>query len=140
MQVYGYQRIDGHSEKLPHAQKNSHEEAHLSRVSSFASIRGNLMGIDDLLDRLADCRLDLADFHIRSLFVFGSCARGQAARGSDIDILVEFEEGAAIGLFRFLELRDTLSRMLGRPVDLVTRDALHPALADRILAEAILVA
>ncbi len=67
--------------------------------------------------------------------VFGSAARGEANAGSDIDILVEFE--TPVSIFKFLDLKDCLEGILGRPVDLVTRDALKPQLRDRILAEAV---
>jgi hypothetical protein len=41
---------------------------------------------------------------------------------------------------QFIELRDSLSRLLHAPVDLATPDALHPALRDSILREAVQVA
>lgn len=77
------------------------------------------------------------DYSVRSFRVFGSAARGEAEAGSDIDILVEFEPHARIGLFEFARLQRRLSELLGRPVDLVTPDALHTALRQRILSEAI---
>lgn len=78
----------------------------------------------------------LDKFSVRSLSVFGSVVRGEAGPGSDVDILVEFEPDADIGLFEFVELKDCLSDLLGAPVDLATPDALHPAMRDRILREA----
>ena len=74
-------------------------------------------------------------FGVASLSVFGSMARGEQTPESDVDILVEFER--PIGLLRFVELRLRLEALLGRPVDLVEPDALHPQLRDRILAEAV---
>jgi uncharacterized protein len=56
---------------------------------------------------------------------------------SDVDILVEFNR--LVGLFEFVRLKMLLEELLNRKVDLVTPDALHPALRDRILSEAILV-
>lgn len=86
-------------------------------------------------------RVDLIQkYGIKSLAVFGSMVRGEADRNSDIDLLVEFIPNTHIGLLRFLELRDELSDLLGRRVDLVTRDALHPALSRKILEEAVDVA
>ena len=78
----------------------------------------------------------LQKFFVRSVAVFGSVVRGDAGPDSDVDILVEFEPGAEIGLFEFVQLKNTLSDLLGTGVDLVTPDALHPALKDRILSEA----
>lgn len=71
---------------------------------------------------------------IRRLRVFGSFARGEETPESDIDLLVEFEHTP--GLFEFARLRRELSETLGRRVDLVTPDALHPLLRDAILREA----
>jgi len=79
----------------------------------------------------------LSAFNVRALFVFGSVARGEARPGSDVDILVEFERGAAIGLLGFARLQGALSRVLGCSVDLVTPGAIHPALRERILREAV---
>lgn len=77
------------------------------------------------------------DFSVRSFHLFGSIVRGQVSPTSDIDILVEFEPEARIGLFEFARLQKRLSEALGRPVDLVTPDALHRALRQQILSEAI---
>jgi predicted nucleotidyltransferase len=76
-------------------------------------------------------------FHVRSLYLFGSVVRGEATATSDVDILVEFEPHAHVGLFEFARLQRMLSGMLGCRVDISTAEALHPALKDRILKEAI---
>ena len=77
----------------------------------------------------------LQKFFVISVAVFGSVVRGDAGPESDVDILVEFEPGAEIGLFEFIQLKNALSNLLGIEVDLVTPDALHPALKYRILKE-----
>lgn len=91
----------------------------------------------EILDKLAAQRSELRRRGVRSLAVFGSVARGEAGEQSDVDLLVEFEPESRIGLFAFVDLRDYLSRLLGRPVDLVTREALHKRMRSRILQEAI---
>ena len=90
---------------------------------------------DDLIERLAASRSQWVSFGVSAIFVFGSAARNEAHEQSDVDLLVDFER--PIGLFEFLRLRRSLSDLIGRPVDLVTRAALKPQLRDRILAEAI---
>ena len=77
----------------------------------------------------------LARRHVRAIAVFGSVARDEAGDNSDIDLLVEFSK--VPGLLDFVALQRELSEKLGRKVDLVTRDALHPRLRDGILAEAV---
>ena len=78
--------------------------------------------------RLAELLPDLrAEYGVRSLSIFGSYARGEQTAGSDLDLLVEFEE--APGLLRFANLQYALEDRLGVPVDLFTR----PMLKARII-------
>jgi predicted nucleotidyltransferase/DNA-binding XRE family transcriptional regulator len=67
--------------------------------------------------------------------VFGSVARGEATATSDIDLLVDVDEG--IGLFDLLGLRRELSELLGIDVDVVPADTLKPRIRDRVLLEAV---
>ncbi len=77
------------------------------------------------------------EFSVRSFRLFGSITRGELGAESDIDILVEFEPDARIGLIEFVRLQRRLSDLLGRNVDLATPDALHKRMRQRILSEAI---
>jgi hypothetical protein len=52
---------------------------------------------------------------------------------SDLDVLVTFRETP--GLLQFVDLEDTLSDLLGVPVDLVVKDALKPRIGDRVRRE-----
>ncbi len=72
-------------------------------------------------------------YAIQTLALFGSYVRGEQKRGSDLDILVEFTK--VPGMFRFLELERDLSQLLGVPVDLVQKEALKPAIGERIMKE-----
>jgi len=94
------------------------------------------MNKQQIIDTIQANRGLLEEFSVKSLSVFGSVVRGEVRAGSDVDILVEFEPGARIGLFEFIRLKNTLTDLLGLPVDLATPDALHPALKDDILQEA----
>ena len=76
-----------------------------------------------------------SEYGVSSLALFGSVARGDARPDSDVDVLVEFRQ--PIGLLRFGALQAELEDLIGRRVDLVEPDALHPALRDGILAEAL---
>ena len=82
----------------------------------------------------------LQQFAVRQLRLFGSTLRGEAGDASDIDLLVDYDPAARVGLFAFVRLQRRLSELLGRRVDLATPDALHPALRDGILREAVRVA
>jgi uncharacterized protein len=81
-------------------------------------------------------RDDLRQRHVKSLALFGSVARDEAGPDSDVDLLVEFD-GSPVGLFAYVALERYLAALLGRPVDLVTRNGLKPRLRERILGEAI---
>ena len=74
-------------------------------------------------------------YSVKEIGIFGSFARGEAKEDSDIDILVEFEK--PIGLFKFLELEEYLSNLIGREVDLVSKKALKPHIGKHILEEVI---
>ena len=70
------------------------------------------------------------------LAVFGSLARGQATRDSDVDLLVQAPEGTST--FDFLRFRRLIEKVLGREVDLVSYGGLKPAVDDDIRREAVL--
>ncbi len=60
-------------------------------------------------------------YHIRRLAAFGSAARGELRPDSDIDLLVEFENGAAPSLGGMVEIQDTFVKLFGgREVDVAT--------------------
>jgi hypothetical protein len=88
-----------------------------------------------VLAKLEEHRADLSRLGVKSLALFGSAARGEARADSDIDLLVDFAH--PVGLFAFLELKGYLERLLARPVDLVTANALRPDFREAILREAI---
>ncbi|MBN1287478.1 MAG: nucleotidyltransferase family protein [Anaerolineae bacterium] len=85
----------------------------------------------------------IADFcrrhHIRKLALFGSVLRGDFTPESDVDVLVEFEPDAIVGLFKFIEIQDELSTLLGREVDLNTAGFLSRHFRQKVLemAEAV---
>jgi predicted nucleotidyltransferase len=73
---------------------------------------------------------------VRSLAVFGSRARGDAAEASDIDLLIEFEDGSGVSYLDLMAMRFELEEILGTRVDLVEKDALaNPIRRARILSE-----
>ena len=73
--------------------------------------------------------------HIRRLSLFGSVLREDFGPESDVDVLVEFEEGHVPGL-RFFALQRELSEILGRKVDLHTPGFLSPHFRSQVLQEA----
>lgn len=90
-------------------------------------------GIDIPQERIAEFS---RRSHIRRLALFGSILRGDFGPNSDIDVLVEFEPGQRVGLFRLTALELELSELLGRKVDLNTPGFLSPYFRDAVLREA----
>ena len=93
--------------------------------------------LEEVVSILRAHQIELAQRGVQDIAIFGSVARGTASSRSDIDILVEFNQ--SIGLFEFIRFKLLLEQWIGKKVDLVTPDALHPALRQSILDEAIYV-
>ncbi|MBM4056558.1 MAG: nucleotidyltransferase family protein [Planctomycetes bacterium] len=75
----------------------------------------------------------LRKYHVRRASLFGSVVRGEMTEESDIDLLVELPETAS--LLDLAGLKIDIEELLGRNVDVLTYDSLHPLLRDRILNE-----
>lgn len=89
-------------------------------------------GVEFPLDKIAGlCRR----YQVRELSVFGSAARGKLRPDSDIDLLVEFQPDAHIGLLDYAGLMNELSEVLGRKADLVSKQGLKPLIREDVLAE-----
>jgi predicted nucleotidyltransferase len=88
-------------------------------------------------------RKKLAEFcqrnHIRKLAFFGSVLRDDFSPQSDVDVLVEFEEGKTPG-FAFFGMQEELAKLFGREVDLHTfkgvQASRNPYLRESILESA----
>lgn len=94
--------------------------------------------VKKIYDILGQHKADLSrSYGVKAMGVFGSFARGDATKKSDVDILVEFVE--PIGLFKFVELEQKLSSLVGRKVDLVTKQALKPYIKNDVLKQTIYV-
>ena len=80
--------------------------------------------------------LRLAELHgCRNVRVFGSVATGDSSAGSDVDFLVDLDEGR--NLFDLGGLLADLKDVLASEVDLVEARCLHPYIRDRVLTEAV---
>jgi len=73
---------------------------------------------------------------VRKLEVFGSILRSDFdPQRSDVYVVVEFEPRVANGFANFLDLKEALERLLGRPVDLVELHAVRNRRLRRYIAE-----
>ncbi len=71
---------------------------------------------------------------IRRLALFGSVLRDDFRPDSDVDILVEFEPGARVGLITLAGIEIELSQLLGRKTELHTVKGLNPHFRNEVLA------
>lgn len=98
--------------------------------------RATVVDMSSLADIDVDALGEVCDrYGVAELAIFGSVAKGEAAPGSDVDVLYVLRAGVHLG-WAINDLADDLERVLGRPVDLVAKQALHPRLKDTVLAEA----
>jgi predicted nucleotidyltransferase len=95
----------------------------VSRVNGIELSKGRL---DDF------CRKN----HIAWLSFFGSVLREDFGAESDVDVLVEFEEGRAPGFFGIARMQEELSDLIGRKVDLRTPQDLSRYFRDEVVASA----
>ncbi len=73
---------------------------------------------------------------IQRLALFGSVLRNDFGQGSDVDVLVEFEHKAQVGLIKLAGMETELSRLLGHKVEMHTVKGLNPRFRDEVLGAA----
>ena len=88
--------------------------------------------------KLKEHEAELKQLGVEHLYLFGSTARGEAGPDSDVDLFFDYEKGK-LGLFQLMDVKERAASILGRKVDIMTRDSLHKVLRDRIEAAAVLV-
>jgi uncharacterized protein len=90
---------------------------------------------ESLLRLINTHRGEIQAYGVRHLGLFGSFARDTAIHsGSDVDLLIEFEPGRKT-YDNFMELAFYLEALLGRKVELVTRESLSPYIGPHILKQ-----
>jgi len=96
---------------------------------------GTQMKMSNIVEQYRNQILSLAKENgVRNVRVFGSMARNEAGPDSDLDLLVDIENGkSGLALGGFLA---DVSALVHRKVDVVTEKALHPRIRDKVLHEA----
>jgi predicted nucleotidyltransferase len=72
-----------------------------------------------------------------SLYVFGSGIRDEARSGSDLDVFIDYDPAKKFSLFDLVGIKQFFEAELHVPVDVTTRDGLHPMLKDEIERSAV---
>ena len=70
---------------------------------------------------------------VKEIGIFGSFARDQEKPDSDIDVLVEYRRGTT--LFDIVKIKQELSALIGKQIDLVSKAAVRPAIMKNILKD-----
>lgn len=76
---------------------------------------------------------------IKKVSLFGSYLSGEIKEDSDIDLLLELDPDARIGLFQFIGIKFAFEDMLGKKVDLLTPESISPYLRNDIINSAQLI-
>lgn len=95
---------------------------------------------EQILQFLGDCKTEIAkNYHVKNIGLFGSFARGEATETSDIDLLVDFEDGIVKTYTLKESLRHYFSTAFGRKVDIASEKFLKPYAKAHIMKDVIYV-
>ncbi len=91
--------------------------------------------VQDRLQTPMDALSELCQrYFVHELSLFGSVLRDDFRDESDVDVLVEFEPDAPIGLIEYVGLQQELADLLGRNVDLVEKLGLKVLIRDSVIS------
>ena len=95
------------------------------------------MNGQEILARLRENEASLRARGVSHAALFGSRARGDNRPDSDIDIMIEVDPAARIGVYEYVALKDYIAELFDDPVDVVSRDGLKPYLRPAVTTDAI---
>jgi len=84
------------------------------------------MDRQEIIARLRENEAALRKRGVRHAALFGSCARGEERPDSDVDIMVEIDPAARIGVYEYVAIKDYIAGRFDTRVDVVRRDRLKP--------------
>jgi uncharacterized protein len=84
------------------------------------------MDRQDIIARLRRSEAALRDRGVRHAALFGSRARGEERPDSDVDIMIEVDPAARIGIYEYVAIKDFIAGLFDTRVDVVRRDRLKP--------------
>jgi uncharacterized protein len=84
------------------------------------------MDSQEIIARLRKNESALRDRGVRHAALFGSSARGDQRPDSDVDIMIEVDPAARIGIYEYVAIKDYIAGLFEIRVDVVRRDRLKP--------------
>ena len=84
------------------------------------------MDSQEIIARLRKNESALRDRGVRHAALFGSSARGDQRPDSDVDIMIEIDPAARIGIYEYVAIKDYIAGLFDIRVDVVRRDRLKP--------------
>ena len=96
------------------------------------------MDRDALIEALRRYDAALRENGATGLFIFGSRAIGKERPDSDLDLFIDYDSAVKIpNLLRLMQIEENMSKALGIPVTITTREALHPLMRRQIERNAV---
>ena len=95
------------------------------------------MDRQEILTRLRENEAALRARGVSHAALFGSRARGDDRPDSDIDIMIEVDLAAGIGVYEYVALKDYIAELFDGPVDVVSREGLKPYVRPAATTDAI---
>jgi predicted nucleotidyltransferase len=95
------------------------------------------MNRQEILARLKENETALRARGVSHAAVFGSRARGDDRPDSDIDIMIEVDPAAPIGVYEYVALKDYIAELFDGSVDVVSRNGLKSYIRPAATADAI---
>ncbi len=95
------------------------------------------MNRQEILAKLRENETALRSRGVSHAALFGSRARGDSRPDSDIDIMIEVNSSAGIGVYEYVALKDYIAELFDGPVDVVSREGLKPYVRPAATADAI---
>lgn len=91
----------------------------------------------EIIDRLRQNEAALRARGVSHAALFGSRARGDNRPDSDIDIMIDVDPAAGIGVYEYVALKDYIAALFDGRVDVVSRDGLKPYVKPAVTTDAI---
>jgi predicted nucleotidyltransferase len=91
----------------------------------------------EIIARLRENEGPLRERGVRHAALFGSCARGQERPDSDVDIMIEIDPAARIGIYEYVAIKDYIAGLFDTRVDVVRRDRLNTDIRPAAVGDAI---